>query len=188
MTATTYDSGTDGMTGLDLDQRAAHEALLAEVIAAHRRNLSVYVGRLTRGDRGWTEDVLQETFLRAWRHMGRMTSPGSVGGWLMRVAHNLVMDGYRYRAACSRPYEVALDQAPPVPVPDHSEHVLSTILVHDALSSLSPEHRAALEQTYLRDRTAAQAAAVLGIPVGTVKSRVFHGLRLLRATQRPHGE
>jgi RNA polymerase sigma-70 factor, ECF subfamily len=170
------------MTDPGLGHRAAQEALLAEVIAAHRSHLSIYVGRLTRGDRGWTEDVIQETFLRAWRHLGTMTpSHGSVLGWLMRVAHNLVMDGYRYRAACSRPNEVALDHAPPVPGPDHSEHVLSVVLVHDALRSLPPEHRAALEQTYLCDRTAAQAAAMLGVPVGTVKSRVFYGLRRLRA-------
>lgn len=165
------------------DQRAAQEALLAEVVATHRNHLSAYVGQLTCGDRGWAEDVIQETFLRAWHHVGTMTpSHGSVRGWLMRVAHNLVMDGYRCRAARSRPNEVGLDQAAPVPVPDHSEHVLSAVLAHDALKSLPPEYRAALEQTYLRDRTAAQAAAVLGVPVGTVKSRVFYGLRLLRAT------
>ena len=183
MTATARNSDTGAAADADLDRRAADEALLAELISAHRASLSTYVRRLTRGDNSWAEDVVQETFLRAWHHLARMTAThGSVRGWLMRVAHNVVMDGYR--SARSRPIEVALEQAIPVPAPDDSEHVLSVVMVRDALDLLPPEHRAALEQTYLSDRTAAQAAAVLGLPEGTVKSRVFYGLRRLRATLR----
>jgi RNA polymerase sigma-70 factor, ECF subfamily len=181
MTETARTSNTGAAASADLGRWAADEPLLAEVISAHRASLSTYARRLTGGDHTWAEDVVQETFVRAWQHLARMTSAhGSVRGWLMRVAHNVVMDGYR--SARSRPNEVGLEQAVPVPVPDDTEHVLSAVMVHDALDLLPPEHRVALEQTYLADRTAAQAAAVLGLPVGTVKSRVFYGLRRLRAT------
>jgi RNA polymerase sigma-70 factor, ECF subfamily len=54
------------------------------------------------------------------------------------------------------------------------------VFVARALARLSPEHRAVLREVYFADRTAAQAAEVLGLPVGTVKSRVHHALRRLR--------
>ena len=156
------------------------EALLREIVHTHRSVLIAYTIRLTGGDRDWAEDVVQETFVKAWRHVERLTAArGSVRGWLLRVAHNLVVDGYR--AARSRPAQVEIDGAPPVPVTDNTEDVLTAIVLREALDTLPTEHRAALVETYLRDRTAVQASAALGIPVGTVKSRAYYGLRRLRS-------
>lgn len=58
------------------------------------------------------------------------------------------------------------------------------MVIADALQGLSPEHREALAETYLRDRTVNEAAAVLGVPPGTVKSRVYYALRALRQQLR----
>jgi RNA polymerase sigma-70 factor (ECF subfamily) len=72
-------------------------------------------------------------------------------------------------------------------VPDGSERALSAMIVADALRSLSEEHREVIEQTYLRVRTIIEAAEILGIPPGTVKSRLYYGIRALRELLRDKG-
>jgi len=131
------------------------------------------------GDRHLAEDVVQETMLRAWRHCSAFSAEkGSVRGWLVRVAHNIVMDEFRTRR--SRPTEVAEDAVAESPVDDHADAVVTALHVRDALAVLSPAHRAVLEQLYLNDCTAREAASRLGIPEGTAFSRAFYALRLLR--------
>jgi RNA polymerase sigma-70 factor, ECF subfamily len=103
-----------------------------------------------------------------------------VRGWLLRVAHNLVMD--EYRSARRRKGERPLAPGDDVAGPEDVDQVLLAQVVRQALAGLPHQHREALEATYLSDQTAAQAARRLGIPVGTVKSRVFYGLRMLRST------
>jgi RNA polymerase sigma-70 factor (ECF subfamily) len=155
------------------------ETRLRALLIEHRAAVLAHAVRLTRGDLGWAEDVVQETFLRAWRHADHMTPDhGSVRGWLLRVAHNLVMDGYR--TARMRRGETTLDHVGETPQPDSTEDILTAHLIHQALDQLPDLHRRALEATYLADQTAAQAAHQLNIPVGTVKSRVFYGIRMLR--------
>ena len=158
----------------------AAEALLEILVREHRQAVFAQALILTRGDAGWAEDVVQETFVRAWRRWEHMTPEhGSVRGWLMRVAHNLVMDGYR--SARMRRGEVPLDDTAEVALPESADQILSAHLVREALHRLPDVHRQALEATYLCDQTTAQAARQLNVPVGTVKSRVFYGIRMLRA-------
>lgn len=165
-------TGVEGLESADF--------AISDIVRTHREPLLAYVSILTGGDRQRAEDVVQETFVRAWQHLDRMRPEhGSVNGWLRRVAHNLVVDGHRMRSA--RPREVAIDLAVDRTEEDSSEAVLSTVMVRQALDRLWPGHREAIVEVYLHDRTAVEAADVLGIPVGTVRSRVFHALRQLRA-------
>ncbi|HEY3683378.1 MAG TPA: sigma-70 family RNA polymerase sigma factor [Streptosporangiaceae bacterium] len=158
----------------------AAAARLEALIGAHRGAVFAQAIRLTSGDVGWAEDVVQETFLRAWRHWDRLTPEhGPVRGWLTRVAHNLVMDGYRTRA---RRGEVPLSGLDEPALPEPADQILTAHLVRQALRRLPYAHRRALEATFLSDRTTVQAAHRLNVPVGTVKSRVFYGLRTLRST------
>jgi RNA polymerase sigma-70 factor (ECF subfamily) len=159
---------------------AVAEARLEALVREHRHVVFASAMRLTSGDADWADDVVQETFLRAWLRWEHMTpEQGSVRGWLTRVAHNLVVDGYR--SPRMRRGEVPLDEAEEIALPESFDRILSAILVREALGRLPEVHRRALEATYLSDQTTVQAARQLNVPVGTVKSRVFYGLRMLRS-------
>lgn len=72
-------------------------------------------------------------------------------------------------------------------MPDEMEDLLRQVIVSDALKSLSPAHRQILNETILRDRSVNEAAEVLGIPVGTVKSRVYYAIRAARVALEERG-
>jgi RNA polymerase sigma-70 factor (ECF subfamily) len=127
------------------------------------------------------EDVVQETMLRAWRKSDSLSPDrGSVGGWLSTVARNIAVD--RLRAKRARPSEVdeGHTDAATWSVTDHADAAVTSVYVARALATLTAGHRAVLYQVYFADQTCTEAAAVLGIPVGTVKSRLYHALRRLR--------
>jgi RNA polymerase sigma-70 factor, ECF subfamily len=154
------------------------EALIRTLYQEHGRSLLAYATRLT-GDRAAAEDVVQETLLRAWKHSASMVEErGSVRGWLLTVARNIITDRVRARAA--RPQEVAESPATPPVARDHAQGVVDTVTVLGALNQLSPEHREVLVEMYYRGRTVTETAAALGVPPGTVKSRSFYALRALR--------
>jgi RNA polymerase sigma-70 factor (ECF subfamily) len=152
----------------------------------HAVPLLAYALRLTGGDRGRSEDIVQETLLRAWRHPEALDPDrGPVRSWLFTVARNVAVDAHRARRA--RPIEVGDEALAVVPAVDEIEQALDTWLVSDALATLSPDHRAVLLETYYRGRSVAEAAAVLGVPPGTVKSRTFYALRALRLALEERG-
>lgn len=154
------------------------DAIVARLYRENGAFVLSYVTGLLK-DRYLAEDVVQETMLRAWRHCGEFRpEKGSVRGWLIRVAHNVAMDTLRMRR--SRPAEVAEDAAPEAPVADHADAVVTAVHVRRALDRLSPSHRAVIEEIYLNGCTAREAAARLGIPEGTVFSRSYYALRILR--------
>ena len=172
-------SDAGGHSVAERDPRPTADAVIRSLYEEHGRSVLAYATRLT-GDRAAAEDVAQETFLRAWKNEAKLLEGrGSVRGWLLTVARNIVTDRARARAA--RPTEVAeVPDRPPVDA-DHSEAVVNSMIVLDALDQLSPEHREVLVELYYKGRTVTQAAAALGVPAGTVKSRSHYALRALRA-------
>ena len=159
-------------------QADADEALVRSLYEEHGRALLAYATRLT-SDRAAAEDVVQETLVRAWKHPEVLVNgKGSVRGWLLTVARNIVTDRARARAA--RPIEVAESPATPPIERDHADSVVDSMVVMEALDQLSGHHRDVLVELYFRGRSVTEAADALGIPPGTVKSRSHHALRALR--------
>ena len=165
---------------------ADDDALVTELYRQYRVPLLAYVLRLTAGDRQQAEDIVQETMLRAWRQAAKLdlTEP-SLMPWLATVARRIVIDDKRRKSA--RPAETGDGMLENAPAADTTEDMLRTVLVAEALQSLTPAHREVLNETILRDRTVNQAAEALGIPVGTVKSRVYYALKALRVVLAERG-
>ena len=152
----------------------------------HAGPLFAYVLRLVGGDRYLAEDVVQETLLRAWRNAAHLDPESRpLRPWLVTVARRVVIDGHRSRL--SRPAEsgpAVLDQ---LPAEDDLDRALRLMTIHDALDDLSEAHREVLVETYFKGCTANEAAAELGIPPGTVRSRIFYALRSLRIALEERG-
>jgi RNA polymerase sigma-70 factor (ECF subfamily) len=156
-----------------LDVQAAYAAHGAELYRFALRQL---------GDGGAAQDVVQEVFLRAWRAWGSY-DPQLAGlrTWLFAIARNVVVDEARRFAV--RPWQRQLTDDADLDAPAAAaadEGLVDAWVVEEALRRISEEHRAAIVQTHLRGRPYAEVAAELGVPVGTVRSRVFYGLKALR--------
>ena len=165
----------------------SREESLRALYDAHAPVLLAYALRLTDGDRPRAEDIVQETLIRAWRNLDRIDQDGDrpVRPWLFTVAQHIAVDAHRARRA--RPTEVGDAALAVLPGLDQIEATLDRIVVTDALHSLSQEHRAVIVETYYRGRSVAEAARVLGIPQGTVKSRCYYALRALKLALAERG-
>jgi RNA polymerase sigma-70 factor (ECF subfamily) len=151
------------------------EELLTLLYGQFQRMLFSQVLCLTNYDRQWTEDVVQETLIRAWQNSAHLVrEPGMLRGWLCTVARRIVIDGWRSRQA--RPQEVELLRPDIAESPDDTEQTLSVMVITDVVRQLSEEHRSAIYETYVMGRTVKEAAIVLGVPEGTVKSRLYKAM------------
>ena len=158
--------------------------------AAHGPELYRFVLR-GLADPGAAQDVVQETFLRAWRAADRFDPElASLRVWLFAIARNAMID--HTRAASARPWQGKLVDPPTaeavggtVDVP--SERLLRSWVVEEALLRISEEHRSAIVQTHLLERAYAEVAAEMSIPIGTLRSRVFYGLKALRVAMDEMG-
>jgi RNA polymerase sigma-70 factor (ECF subfamily) len=156
----------------------ADEQLLRRLHDEHAGVLYAFVHRYT-DDRQLAEDVVQETLLRAWQHLDRLDTD-EPRSYLFTVARNVLTDAWRARKR--RPIEVDAEHTPPVAVADQTDRTLDSMLVAEALHRLSTEHRSVVELLYFYGRPVAEAAQLLGIAEGTVKSRAYYAVRALRST------
>jgi RNA polymerase sigma-70 factor (ECF subfamily) len=133
------------------------------------------------GDPGLAEELVQETFVRLWQSAGRYDPQrGSVTSLVFTIARRLAID--LRRRPSSRPFaELEASQgAERDPGGDAIDRLLLGLHVRDALDSLPGGQREVLELLYLQDLTQRQVADRVGVPLGTVKTRAFYGLRALK--------
>lgn len=162
-------------------ERLDDDTALRAAYAAHGPELYRFALRALR-DTGAAEEVVQETFMRAWRSSDRFDPAlASLRVWLFAIARNLTSDHARSRAV--RPWErVGSDdtEPPDARAGDDLDHVLSCWVVEEGLRRIRDDHRHVIVETYLRGRPAAEVAHELGVPAGTIRSRLFYGLKALR--------
>ncbi len=133
------------------------------------------------GDRGQAEEVVQDVFMRVWRHAGEYDATrGSVRTWLYGIARNAVIDLERHRSrrpplAAHEPQERD-GAAPDEPI----ERALLRWQVQAALERLTPEHREVVRLAHLGGLSVREISDLLGLPEGTVKSRTYYALQNLR--------
>lgn len=167
------------------DDVPTREQLVDAAYAEHGPALRAFCLHATR-DAQLADDIVQEVLLRAWRSPhGLDPQRGPVRAWLFTVARHLLID--RARAQAVRPLEVAADGTPGPVAPDDVDRALERWQISDALAQLSKAHRDVLVQLYYLDRSVAEAAEVLDVPPGTVKSRAYYALRAMRLALQESG-
>ncbi len=165
-----------------LRAQAGDRQAIASLIERHHRDMFLYFSRLA-GDRGLAEELTQECFLRLVRCTARYSPLRPVRPWLYAVAANLWRDHLR-RAARRREVAAAaagtgtLDPSPSVE--DQVTRRLLADRLGAAVRALPPETAQALVLRFCHDLRVREIAEILGTREGTVKSRLFYGLRRLR--------
>lgn len=139
-----------------------------------------YVRMLAR-EQEVAEDVVQEVFLSVWRKAPSFRPDrGDVAGWIYTIARNKLVDLWRRRSTRGDKEETSLDLTRFEADAGQAEANVTSIAVRKALSSLKRDQRVALELAYFGGLTYEETADRLGLPLGTLKSRIRAGLGVLR--------
>lgn len=143
-------------------------------------------------DDGLAEDVVQEVFLAFWRDPARFDATrGSFATWLLTLVHHKAVDAVRRESAIRRrtvPASEDGDEWSAPPGPGADQDAIGSVIagqVRDALGRLPREQRQALAMAYFGGYTQREVAALTGVPLGTVKSRMFTGVQRLRGVLGP---
>ena len=143
----------------------------------HRRPLAAMLHRALGSD---AEDVFQETWIRVVRSAHRYDPEQRFGAWLFAIAWNLVKDRWSRRAVMSEDVDLASMASPDRTPEEHAVESDRAERVRDVVARLPERLAQAILLRYFEDLSEKEVAERLGIPVGTVKSRIHHGLRLMR--------
>ena len=162
--------------GADLLRRFVRGDQLAFEALFRRFEVEVYrwVLRIVR-DAGSAEDVLVEAFWRAYRGRARFDPSRSFGAWMRRIATNAARD--HLRAARRRPEGGGTSDD--IPAPPSADRDLGESVAL-AFGNLPPKLKVVATLALIEERPYAEIADALGLPVGTVKSRMFRAIRALR--------
>jgi RNA polymerase sigma-70 factor (ECF subfamily) len=149
----------------------------------YRRHAAWLTLRLSRrcADPAIVDEVLQDTFVAVWKGAGRYTGAGDAAAWIWGIAVRRLVDAFRRRPQATYPLD---EQAAQLTLIESAEERVLLGVEHGhlaaALDQLSPELRAVVQATVLDGLTTREAARLLGVPAGTVKTRMMRARRALR--------
>ncbi|MEU5542817.1 sigma-70 family RNA polymerase sigma factor [Streptomyces sioyaensis] len=179
----------ESVTGWALAARSGDERAVEQFVRATQLDVRRYVTHLS-GDPQATDDLVQDTYVRALRSLPRFEGRSSARTWLLTIARRVVADrirshAVRPRLAATDDWQTAAERVQPRGVPGFDEGVA----LAELLAGLTPERREAFVLTQLLGLPYAATAGVIGCPVGTVRSRVARAretlVGLLTEAERP---
>ncbi|BCJ58849.1 hypothetical protein Jiend_22710 [Micromonospora endophytica] len=183
-TNTAMKAVTDDITGYAIAAGRGDRAAAAAFVRATQHDVRRFLAHLP-GVRE-VDDLVQETYLRAWRALPSFAGRSTARTWLLAIARRVAVD--QVRAATCRPrtanltdWEAAAESTPAGVCAGVDERVV----LHGLLDGLSPERREAFVSTQLLGLSYAEAAQVCDVPVGTIRSRVARAREDLIAAMRP---
>ena len=159
--------------------RTGDAAAFGTLVRQHQSKVRGFLRRLTRGDSALSDDLAQETFLEAHRKLDQFRGEGSFGAWLCGIAWSRFLMERRKRR--EEPLE-APDETASV---DTTSASLARLDLEKAMAQLAPPERAALTLCYAFGHSHGEAAEILNLPLGTVKSHVLRGREKLKALLEP---
>jgi len=148
-------------------------------IRQHQSAVRGFLRRLTRGDHALADDLAQETFLEAYRKREQFRGQTAIAGWLFAIAWS------RFLMTARRRKLEPLDDDAPEPALPESDSVLRLDL-EKALAALRAPERAALTLCFAIGMGHEEAAATLGMPLGTLKSHIARGREKLKTLLQEH--
>ncbi|MCT1434044.1 RNA polymerase sigma factor SigE [Dietzia maris] len=171
-----------GTARFDATGEATDMPSWSELVAQHGDRVYRLAYRLC-GNAHDAEDITQEAFIRVFRSLDRY-KPGTFEGWMHRIVTNLFLDSARRRGRIR--FEALPEDAERVPGRERSpEQVISEEtfdpVLQTALANLSPEFRAAVVLSDIEDLSYEEVGRILGVKMGTVRSRIHRGRAALRA-------
>ena len=153
--------------------------------------LLTWVPRLRRyaralaGNRADADDLVQDTLERAWARSGLWRGVADMRGWLFSIMHNLHVDGVRRPRVATQTLD---DDTPDIATPPTQGDRLAVLDLQNALDQLPMEQKEIVLLVALEDMSYADVAKTLGIPIGTVMSRLSRGRERLRALMEGRAE
>ncbi|MEZ5965472.1 MAG: sigma-70 family RNA polymerase sigma factor [Planctomycetota bacterium] len=161
--------------------QAGDAAALAALVERHDRRLRHYVRHML-SNTGAAADVVQDVWCGVFRTLPRLRDPHAFVPWLYRVARNRVQLERRRRRL---PVVGGAVESLPAPGDRARSSAVDTAAVRGALDRLCSDHREVLVLRFLHEMSYQQIAAVIGRPIGTVRSRLHHAKTSLRQTMSP---
>jgi RNA polymerase sigma-70 factor (ECF subfamily) len=181
--------GVEADAALAIRARAGDRAAFETLLRRHARRVFARLYVATRGDAHRADDLVQETFVRAWQRLADLHEPAKFVGWVEQIADHALIDAARRIGAIKRGGERAKPQAADaldeVPDPrdsplDRASDAESKRRAIDALASLPEAYRLPLTLRYLNDANYDDMARQLGISNGSLRGLLARGLAMLR--------
>ncbi len=180
-------SGTADDAQLIARIAARDQAAMSALYARHHVRLYRYLVRLVRNE-AMAEELMNEVFMECWRKADSFEGRSAVSTWMMTIAHNRAVSVLRKRR------EAALDEDYAAQIADEEDdpEVVSqkrskAEVMRACMEKLSADHREIIDLVYYHDKSVAEVAEIAGIPVNTVKTRMFYARKKLAEMMREAG-